>query len=91
MPSDPQQWTPRQNVLTQADLEELKNLMQCTKCSFNHDEADTLKNLAKNINTATKLSTKVIITGIVLGTLSMIWFAVKHVIFDLLATGKVPR
>ena len=81
----------RERTLTDADLEELSARLQCAKCSFNHEEADTLRNLAKNINTATKLSTKIIITGIVMGVLSGIWFAVKHVLIDMLATGKIPR
>lgn len=78
-------------TLTAADLEAIRTTVECAKCSFTHDEADTLKSLAKNINTATRLSTKVIITGLVMGFLGGVWFALKHVLFDLIATGKVTK
>jgi hypothetical protein len=81
----------RKMVLTQYDLDALTERLQCVKCSFNHDEADTLRNLAKNINTATKLSTKIIITGLVMGFLGGVWFAVKHVFIDFMLTGKLTR
>lgn len=81
----------RQQVLTEADLEAIRESIRCEKCVFSHDVADTLNGLARNINTATKLSTRIIITGIVAGVLSGIWFAVKHVLLDALASGKLPK
>lgn len=81
----------RSRTLTDEDIELLSEKLQCAKCSFNNDEADTLRHLANNINTATKISTKIIITAMVMGFLGGIWFAIKHVVMDALATGKLPR
>lgn len=93
----------RQQVLTEADLEAIRSTIKCETCAFTHEEADalrniankdvadTLGNLAKNINTATKLSTKIIITGVVLGVFSGVWFAIKQMLLNILATGKLPK
>jgi hypothetical protein len=87
----PDDFIPRKQTLTEADLKALAELLQCSKCSFNHDEADTLRSIAKNMNRATSLATKTIIAGIVLGFLSGTWFAIKHLIFEMLKTGAVPK
>lgn len=81
----------RAQTLTDKDLEILSEKLQCAKCSFTHDQADTLRSLASNINTATKLSTKIIITGLVMGFLGGVWFAVKHVLLDIVVSGKFPK
>ena len=91
----------RQATLTQADLEALAVMLNCTKCAFTHDEsdalrllgnrdiADTLKSIASNTNKATNLATKTIITGMVLATLSLTWFALKHVVMEFLKVGAI--
>jgi hypothetical protein len=90
MPNE-KEFIPRKNVLTDADIEQLKSLLACSKCAFTHDEADTLKGLAKNMNRATSLATKTIIAGMVLGFLSGTWYAIKHLIFEVIKTGAIPK
>jgi hypothetical protein len=90
MPDD-HSYTPRKNVLTEADIEQLKSLLACSKCAFTHDEADTLKGLAKNMNSATSLATKTIIAGMVLAFLSGTWYAIKHLVFEVIKTGAIPK
>lgn len=81
----------RQQTLTETDLEILAGLLQCSKCSFTHEEADTLKSLSKNMNRASTLATKTIIAGLVLGFLSGTWFAIKHIVLEIIKTGVVPK
>lgn len=80
----------RKRTLTDEDLEALKGAI-CHSCAFTHDEADTLKSLAKNMNRASNLATKTIIAGLVLGFLSMVWLAIKHLAFEVIKNGGMPR
>jgi hypothetical protein len=84
----------RHKTLTEDDIQAIASLLQCNKCAFTHDQADALKNIASkdmtdtlgmiasNTNKATSLATKTIITGIVLGTLSLTWISLKHFAFE---------
>jgi hypothetical protein len=81
----------RTRTLTDGDLEALVEALQCTKCSFNHDEAETLRSIARNTNTASKLATRTIITGIVLGFLGLVWFALTHLANEIIKTGTIPK
>lgn len=81
----------RKRTLTDEDIEAIREELQCSRCSFTHDEAETLKGLAKNMNRASSLATKTIVTGMVLGFLSMVWLAIKHMVFEFVKNGAIPK
>ena len=87
MPDHEKEHIPRKQTLTEADLETLRDLLTCNKCSFSTEQTDTLRGLAENSTTAQKLSTKIIISGMILGVFSGILFALKHLFFEALKTG----
>lgn len=79
-------------TLTPEDIEAIRQSMVCHAtggdCAFTQEEIETLRSLARNTNTAAKLATRTIITGMVLGTLSMIWMALKYW-FSAVLSGKL--
>jgi len=81
----------RRRTLTDGDLEALVDALQCTRCSFNNEEAEVLRSIARNTNTASKLATRTIITGIVLGFLGLIYFALERLALELLKNGAIPK
>jgi predicted secreted protein len=56
-------------------------------CPFDKEESSTLQSVAKNINKTQKITSILIITGVVTGTLSGIWYAIVHILTDFVRTG----
>jgi len=84
----------RERVLTEADLEVLRETIACHTCSFTPSQVDALQSVANNLNTTQKVMTKVIIYGIVTTTIGFIVggivMGVKHFIVTAVSTGNIP-
>jgi hypothetical protein len=85
------QFVERAMTLTDADLEALRDVLQCSKCAFSHDESDTLRSLARNMNRASSLATKTIVTGLVMSVLTLTWFSLKHIVLEFIKNGGVIK
>ena len=58
-------------------------------CPFKGDEADTLATVAKNINRTQKIASTVIVTSIVGGMLTGIWYILSHIVKEFVKSGKI--
>jgi hypothetical protein len=85
------EFVPRAQTLTAADLEALRDLLQCSKCVFPHDESDTLRSIARNANRASSIATRAIITGMVMSIITLTWFALKHIVLEFIKNGGVIK
>lgn len=56
-------------------------------CPFEGDEQDTLQAVAKNINKTQKIASVLIITGVVTGMLSGIWYVIVHILKEFVQKG----
>lgn len=58
-------------------------------CPFESEESETLQSVAKNINKTQKIASVLIITGVVTGMLSGIWYTVVHMMKEFVKAGGV--
>ena len=81
----------RAMTLTEADIDALKEVLKCSNCAFTHNESDTLRAMARNVNRATSVATKTIVTGMVMSILTLTWFALKHIVLEFIKNGGVIK
>ena len=81
-------------TLTERDLEALgtalKEAIGCSTCVFSTEQTDTLKSVADNVDQTQKVATRMIIYGFVASIFGGIVFAMKHIIIEIMTTGKIP-
>lgn len=88
-PKSPEEWKPRKNVLTEADLEKLAEVMQCTRCgSFTAEQTSTLVTLANSVNRTQKIASWVIITGTVSAFFAGVYAAIKYYVINVVLKGN---
>jgi len=83
------QLKPRASVLTESDLQHLRELLAEHPCkySFTPEQAVTLASFADNVSTAQKISIKVIITAVVTTLLGLVTVGVVQWIIKAVKTG----
>lgn len=81
----------RKRILSDADIEALRETLVCHSCTFNDSQKITLKGVADNINLGNKIASRIIIYSIVAtsigGACSGVVYAIKKFIIDVVSTG----
>lgn len=85
---------PRKRILSDADIEALRETLVCHSCIFSDSQKITLKGVADNITLSNKIATRFIIYSIVAtsigGAFGGVIYAVKKFIIDVVSTGGGP-
>ena len=79
-----------ERTLSDADIEAIKATLSCHTCNFSKEQIGMLQSVANNVDASQKLATKIIIYSLVMSILGGIAFALKHILIEVLATGKLP-